>query len=110
MSRNGLLIDYEFCTGCHGCETACKVEKGLPAGKWGIVVKQIGPWEIEDNRWQYEFVPIPTDVCDLCEERVAAGKLPACIHHCQSMAMEFGPIEELARISASKAKTVLYSR
>ncbi|HCF70666.1 MAG TPA: oxidoreductase, partial [Syntrophomonas sp.] len=36
MSRNGLLIDYEYCTGCHSCEVACKKELELPKGKFGI--------------------------------------------------------------------------
>ena len=25
----GLLIDYEYCSGCHACETACKMEHDL---------------------------------------------------------------------------------
>ena len=29
MAQHGLLIDYEFCTGCHACVMACKVEMGL---------------------------------------------------------------------------------
>lgn len=30
MSKSyGLLIDYDYCTGCHSCETACKMELGL---------------------------------------------------------------------------------
>ena len=24
--KYGLLIDYTWCTGCHSCEIACKVE------------------------------------------------------------------------------------
>ena len=32
----GLLIDYEYCTGCYSCEVACKNELKLPHGKWGI--------------------------------------------------------------------------
>lgn len=108
MSRNGLLIDYEFCTGCHTCEMACKVELGLPKGKWGIQVAQIGPWQIDDDRWEYEFVPIPTELCNLCEDRVAAGKLPTCIHHCQAGVMEYGPVEELAK-KMTKQKMVLFT-
>lgn len=108
MSRNGLLIDYEFCTGCHSCEMACKMELGLPPGKWGIQVVQLGPWQINADRWEYEFVPIPTELCNLCEERVAAGKKPTCVHHCQSLVMEYGPVEELAP-KMTKPKMVLYT-
>ena len=37
---NALMIDYEFCTGCHACEVACKKHLGLPAGQHGIRVLQ----------------------------------------------------------------------
>ncbi len=40
---------------------------------------------------------MPTQVLRLCQDRIDAGKVPACVHHCQSLAMEFGPIEELAK-------------
>ena len=39
MAKKGLLINYEYCTGCHTCEVACKQEHGYPAGRWGIMVK-----------------------------------------------------------------------
>ena len=64
---NGLLIDYNFCTGCHSCEMACKVEHGFAEG------------------------------CDLCAERVGEGRLPTCVHHCQGLCMYYGPVEDLAR-------------
>ena len=35
MSEYGLLIDYEYCTGCHACELACKQEYHRAAGKVG---------------------------------------------------------------------------
>ncbi|MCL1846337.1 MAG: 4Fe-4S binding protein [Coriobacteriia bacterium] len=110
MSGYGLLIDYEFCTGCHSCEVACKTEKNLPEGQFGIQLAQIGPWRIDETRWQYDYVPVPTDICDLCQDRVAAGKMPKCVHHCQSLIMEYGPVEELAVKAAGKSKTVLFSR
>ena len=31
--KYGLLIDYTWCTGCHSCEMACKVEHGWQAGE-----------------------------------------------------------------------------
>lgn len=32
MSGYGILIDYNWCTGCHSCEMACQMEKKLPMG------------------------------------------------------------------------------
>lgn len=109
MSKYGLLINYDFCTGCHSCEMACKVEKGLPEDLWGIKIQQIGPQEIEKDVWDYMFVPVPTSLCDLCADRVAAGRLPTCVHHCQALVMEYGPIDELAVKLAEKPKQVLFA-
>jgi len=108
MSQLGLLIDYEFCSGCHSCEMACSMEHGLPIGQFGIKIAQIGPWQIEGDIWQYDFVPVPTDQCDLCADRVAQGKLPTCVHHCQSKVMSYGPVEELAK-ELKKKKQVLFT-
>ncbi|PRR74218.1 oxidoreductase [Neomoorella humiferrea] len=107
MSRNGLLIDYEYCTGCHSCEVACKKELNLPVGKWGIKLAEIGPMQLSPDRWQMDYVPIPTEFCNLCEERVAKGKDPACVHHCLGKAMEYGPVEELAAKMVAKGKKMV---
>jgi len=32
MPRNGLLIEYGYCTGCHACEVACKQEHNYSEG------------------------------------------------------------------------------
>ena len=108
MTQHGLLIDYEFCTGCHACEMACKVEKGLGEGEWGIKLAQIGPWKLDGDAWEWDYVPLPTQRCDLCAERVEAGKVPACVHHCQSRAREFGPVDELAK-TATKPRMALFT-
>lgn len=92
----GLLIDYDFCTGCHTCEMACKVEHGLKEGEWGIQLTTFGPREYKPGKWEYTFVPVPTALCDLCADRVAEGRVPTCVHHCQSQVMEYGPVDELA--------------
>lgn len=111
MTKMGLLIDYEYCDGCHACEIACKKELNLPTGKHGLQVLQVGPWAIdeENEKWEYDFIPFPTDMCDMCEDRVAQGKLPACVHHCQSMTMRYGTVKELAPFLDEKQKRVLFS-
>ena len=32
----GLLIDYEYCTGCVACQVACQQEHGWEAGMGGM--------------------------------------------------------------------------
>lgn len=105
MAQYGLLIDNEYCTGCHSCEVACKNEHGLPLGQWGIKVLELGPWQLADKKhWEYRFVPVPTSSCDLCEGRVAAGEDPSCVHHCLADALAFGTLEELAAKMGQKGK------
>ena len=48
---NALLIDYEYCTGCHACEVSCKKEKDLARGQWGIKILTDGPRELPDDKW-----------------------------------------------------------
>ena len=109
MTEYGMLIDYEWCTGCHSCETACQMEHHLPVGQFGIKLNEIGPFEYAPDRWQLSYVPVPTDLCDFCAERQAKGKLPTCQHYCQAQCLEVGPIDELAKKIASKKKLVLFN-
>lgn len=109
MARYGLLIDYEYCTGCHTCEMACSMEHDIPVGQWGIKLAEIGPWQIDEDNWQYSYIPVPTELCNLCGSRVAAGKQPACVHHCQAGVMKFGPVEELAKEMQDKSHMVLFA-
>lgn len=105
--RYGLLIDYEFCTGCHTCEVACKQENELPVGVWGIRVIEVGPTPVGDRQMLYYF-PFPTDNCDLCAQRVEKGLQPSCVKHCLSGIMKFGTIEDLAKLMREKPRTVLW--
>ena len=105
----GLLINYECCTGCMSCEMACSVEHDIPVGQYGIKMVEVGPWQIDKKNWQLDYVPIPTDMCDLCAGRVAKGKKPTCVKHCQSLCMEYGPVDELAaKMATATTKNVLY--
>ena len=94
---NGLLINYNFCTGCHSCEMACKVEHGYQEGEWGIKLTQQGPDLVKEDTWEFNVIPTPTDRCDLCADRVREGRLPTCVHHCQGLCMQYGPVDELAK-------------
>lgn len=108
MPNYGLLIDYEYCSGCHSCEVACKEEHGFPVGKHGIRVFNDGPWQISNRKTNWNKIPIPTDLCDLCADRVAKGKKPTCVHHCLAQVMKFGTIDELCEDLKRKHKQVLF--
>lgn len=105
----GLLIDYEYCYGCQTCEMACKTEHDFREGQNGIELHKIGPWETAPEVWEYTFVPVPTSLCDLCAERLAEGRMPTCVHHCNAKVIEYGPIEELAKRQQEKSNVVVYS-
>lgn len=109
VASNGLLIDYEFCTGCHSCEVACMKELNLPLGQFGIKVLEDGPRKMPDGKWEWTYLPLPTSLCNLCEDRVTAGKLPSCVQHCQSLIMSYGPIEKLTKKMLEKPKQVLFT-
>ena len=110
MAEYGLLIDMEWCTGCHTCEIACQTEHGMAPGQTGIKIFEVGPWEISEGAWQFSYIPTPTDQCDLCATRRAGGKdLPSGVKHCQAQCMAFGRLEDLQVKLGEKPKQVLFS-
>ena len=94
-SKFGLLINYDYCDGCHACEVACKKELVLPEGQFGIKVDKYGPTKNVAGEWDYTFIPFLTKSCDLCAERTSMGKLPTCAHHCPCQVIEYGALDEL---------------
>jgi Fe-S-cluster-containing dehydrogenase component len=109
QNDRGIIIQYDYCTGCHACEVACKKELRLAEGEFGIKVMQYGPAKSRDGRWDYFFMPVTTDYCNLCADRTAMGKLPSCVHNCQSKVMEYGAVVELAKKMVEIEKCVLFS-
>lgn len=108
MSRKGMLINYDYCTGCHSCEVACRVEHGFADDEGGIAVRQVGPWEYAPDVFQYSFMPVITDQCDQCQARLNEGKDPTCVHHCQAKVMAYGEVESLEKEAPEGSKSVIY--
>ena len=107
MATYGLLIDYEYCTNCGSCQVSCKEEHDFPVGKTGIKVLTDGPWKINDERWNFNYWPAVTDLCDLCASRTRTGREPMCVHHCLANIISFGTVEELSKKLAEKPKQFL---
>lgn len=110
MAKNGLMVDYYLCTGCHSCEVSCKLEKGLSSGQFGIKLSEDKPWQIDEDTWEYKWLPVPTQLCDLCDERVKGGKTPKCVLECCAHCLHYGPIDELVeKMDELDRKAVLYT-
>ncbi|MFC1892171.1 oxidoreductase [Thermodesulfobacteriota bacterium] len=107
MARYGMLIEYDYCTGCHSCEVACQQEHDYPVGKNGIKITEF-EYEVSD-RIKVDYMPYFTDLCDMCAKRGSAGELPSCVKHCQSKCMKFGQVDELAKEIGNQPKMVLFS-
>jgi Fe-S-cluster-containing dehydrogenase component len=109
MARYALLIDYDYCTGCHSCEIACQQEHDYPVGTNGVVIRE---YEYEANgRVRIDFLPFFTQHCDLCKGRRARERdaVPACVKHCQSQCMEFGLTSALVGVLADRPTAALFT-
>jgi len=73
-----VVVDQNKCIGCHYCFFAC------PFG-----VPQYG----DDGTMQK---------CNLCLDRLAAGKEPACVATCPAGALHAGKLSDLAKIAQEK--------
>jgi len=106
MSEFGLLIEYDFCTGCFSCEVACQQEHRYPAGKCGIKITEFVMQAKKSV--SIDYLPFPTDLCDLCGRRTTAGELPSCVKHCQTKCMHYGRVADLVEMMEKHPKTALF--
>lgn len=101
------LIDYRNCFNCHSCEVACQMHNGFEPKQGGVVVNPVGPWEYEEGKWEYDFVPFFTEQCMLCAARTKEGKLPSCVQHCEGNCLKFGELEDLVKLMNGNPKQIL---
>ena len=104
--KNGLLIDYEYCTGCFTCQVACAQEYHRPKEQVGM--QDFETITIRPNGKPYlAHIPFPTENCILCVERTSRGLEPACVKHCMANVIRHGPIDELVK-EMKKARMVMW--
>jgi molybdopterin-containing oxidoreductase family iron-sulfur binding subunit len=83
------MMDFHRCIGCRYCMAAC------PYGARSFNFRDPRPYiKTELN------TTFPTrdrgvvEKCNFCEERLAAGKIPACVEVCKCKALSFGDLED----------------
>ena len=95
-----MIVDYGYCTGCESCVVSCAKEKGLSQGEWGMKVVQIGPEKL-CGKWEWDYLPVPSSVCDLCAGRIEEGVKPLCELHCLANVIEVVPVEDVGERMAA---------
>ena len=84
-----VTIDFHRCIGCRYCMAAC------PYGARSFNFRDPRPYIKTDLNPTF-----PTrdrgvvEKCNFCEERLAAGKIPACVEACKCKALSFGDLED----------------
>lgn len=108
MSDFAMLVHYDYCTGCRSCEISCKNEKGYAAAPYGVTVLENGPYQYDNGRWEWDYVPTFNSRCDLCVARQETGEKPPCVIHCLAHCLEAGPAKEMfARFEEKPHKAFL---
>ncbi len=95
------MMDFHRCIGCRYCMAGC------PYGARSFNFRD------PRNYIKTELNPtFPTrergvvEKCNFCDERLAAGKLPACVEACKAKALTFGDLED----PASEVRKLLAKR
>jgi Fe-S-cluster-containing dehydrogenase component len=79
-----VMMDYHRCIGCRYCMAAC------PYGSRSFNWKEPRPYVKEiDNSYPARTRGV-VEKCNFCEERLADGKIPACVEACKTRALTFG--------------------
>lgn len=85
-NQYGILVDLERCVGCYACEVACRQEHSAALTTPWIKLHTIGPRDT-GARLSMEYVPLLTDNCILCRDRLKAKREPACVAVCPTQAL-----------------------
>ena len=62
--EHGLLIDYEYCTGCYSCQVACCQEYGWEAGMSGMQVFE-SVQKLPNDKAYVSFLPFEENVLEV---------------------------------------------
>lgn len=93
-----VLVDQDRCVGCAACVDLCPYQ----ARFLNPVRRTVSEDAVDDH---------PADKCTLCEHRIEAGLVPACVNTCQAEARVIGdlsdPDSEISKIIAANEVQVL---
>lgn len=71
MAHNCIVVNLDKCTGCYGCEIACKMENDVALGEYWNRVVEVGPFGDYPEITRYKL----PSMCQQCEDA-------PCVHVC----------------------------
>lgn len=71
MAHNCIVVNLDKCTGCYGCEIACKMENDVALGEYWNRVIEVGPFGEYPEITRYKL----PSMCQQCEDA-------PCVHVC----------------------------
>jgi molybdopterin-containing oxidoreductase family iron-sulfur binding subunit len=83
-----VMMDWHRCIGCRYCVAAC------PYGSRSFNWVDPRPYIAELNPGFPTRTKGVVEKCNLCEERLAEGKLPLCVEACPEQALAFGNLND----------------
>lgn len=72
MARNCIVVNLDRCTGCYGCEVACKMENDVALGEHWNKVVEVGPFGDYPDMTRYK---LPTH-CQQCDDAPCVNVCP----------------------------------
>jgi formate dehydrogenase iron-sulfur subunit len=81
--QGAVVYNFGRCIGCRYCMVACPFN--IPKYEW----ESTSPWIRK---------------CTFCADRLADGKVPACIKVCPTIVMFFGPLDEVKKEAEKRLK------
>lgn len=94
VNGNGIamLHDLDNCTGCFGCEAACRETNRYSYDEDWMRTERRVPFLVDGKLRQYHLV---APVLDKCSECYAKDPNPLCVSGCSAGALFIGSLEEM---------------
>ena len=94
-----MLLDLDACTGCFGCEAACRETHRYGYEEdWMRVIRR-DPFYVDGKLRQYHLVAPVLDKCAACYDN---DPEPLCVSSCSAAALVVGPLEDVVKEAAGR--------
>ncbi len=107
-----ILVDLERCVGCWTCGMACKMAHHLGTDDYRLSVRTQGSGGIDEPFGNFpnlrmSWMPVYSNACTLCADRLAEGERPYCEMCCPAQELYHGDMDDPQSAVAQKHDELL---